>query len=236
MSDTGKKILLIAVLALAVAAFFHFDLDEKLTLENIKQSQAELNRLYEQRPLLLIGAFVAVYIPTVTLSLPGATVLALAAGAMFGALVGTVVVSFASTIGATFACAISRYLLRDWVQKRFGDRLVKINEGIRREGAFYLFSMRLIPIFPFFVINLVMGLTGMPLRTFYWVSQVGMLAGTFVFVNAGSQIAQIDSLGGILSPQLLLSFALLGVFPLAAKKGMAFYRKKTGRKPVQPPK
>jgi uncharacterized membrane protein YdjX (TVP38/TMEM64 family) len=236
MNDAAKKILLIVVLALAVAAFFYFDLDKKLTLENIKQSQAELNRLYEQRPFMLIAAFVAVYIPMVTLSLPGATVLALAAGAMFGALVGTIVVSFASTIGATFACTISRYLLRDWVQRHFGDRLVKINEGIRREGAFYLFSMRLIPIFPFFVINLVMGLTGMPLRTFYWVSQVGMLAGTFVFVNAGSQIAQIDSLGGILSPQLLLSFALLGIFPLAAKKGMAFYRKKTGRKPVQPQK
>lgn len=229
MGQLGRKLAILVALAAVALLFFHFGLHEHLTLEQIKESQAELNRLYADKPLLVIGAFVGIYIPMVTLSLPGATILALAAGAMFGALTGTVIVSFASTIGATLACAISRYILGNWVQEKFGDRLARINKGIEREGAFYLFTMRLIPIFPFFVINLVMGLTEMPLRTFYWVSQVGMLAGTFVFVNAGSQIAQIESVSGILSLDLILSFALLGLFPLIAKKAINFYRRKTGR-------
>jgi len=150
----------------------------------------------------------------------------LAGGALFGLVTGTVVVSFASTIGATIACIVSRYLLRDWVQNKFGERLTTINDGVEKEGAFYLFTLRLIPVFPFFVINLLMGLTRMRIFTFFWVSQVGMLAGTIVFVNAGKELAKIDSLKGILSPGLIISFIILGLFPITVKKIMEFYRKK----------
>ena len=154
--------------------------------------------------------------------------LTIAGGAFFGLLTGTLIVSFASAIGATVACFVSRFLLRDWVQGKFGDKIVKINEGIEREGAFYLFTLRLIPVFPFWMINLVMGLTKIPLRRFYWVSQLGMLPGTIVFVNAGRELAKIDSLRGILSPGLLISFALIGLFPIAVKKLVALYRGRRG--------
>ena len=150
----------------------------------------------------------------------------LAGGALFGLGAGTLIVSFASTIGATLACFVSRFILRDWVEGKFGDKLSVINEGIAREGAFYLFTLRLIPVFPFFVINLVMGLTRMSLRTFYWVSQLGMLAGTIVYVNAGKELGKIESVRGILSPGLIMSFILLGIFPLATKKLLAAYRAK----------
>ena len=156
--------------------------------------------------------------------LPGALVLSLLGGAVFGLLPAAVVVSFASTIGATIACFISRFILRDWVQGKYGEKLQVINDGIQREGAFYLFSMRLIPIFPFFVINLVMGLTKMPLRTFFWVSQLGMLPGTLVFINAGKELGKIESASGILSAPLLFSFILLGIFPLVAKKTLSRVR------------
>jgi uncharacterized membrane protein YdjX (TVP38/TMEM64 family) len=174
----------------------------------------------------------AVYILATSLSLPGAAVLTLAGGALFGLLVGTVVVSFASTIGATLACFVSRFVLRDWVQRRFGQRLVTVNQGVEREGSFYLFTLRLVPIFPFWIINLVMGLTRMKLSTFFWVSQVGMLPGTLVYVNAGRELGRIDSLGGILSPGLIFSFALLGIFPLATKKIMAWYRARQNKPKV----
>jgi uncharacterized membrane protein YdjX (TVP38/TMEM64 family) len=142
----------------------------------------------------------------------------LAGGALFGFFIGLAAVSFASTIGATLACFVSRYLLRGWVEEKFGDRLSAINSGIEKEGAFYLFMLRLIPVFPFFIINLLMGLTRIKLVTFYWVSQLGMLAGTAVYVNAGKEIGKIDSLSGILSPGLIISFVILGIFPLAVKK------------------
>ncbi len=171
-------------------------------------------------PAWFIGAFALVYIVSVALSVPGATVLTLAAGAIFGLVAGTVIVSFASSIGATLAFLVARYVLRDSVRTRWGARLAEIDEGVRREGAFYLFTLRLVPLVPFFVINLLMGLTGMKTRTFYGVSQLGMLAGTIVYVNAGTQIARIDSLRGILSPGLIASFVLLGLFPLLAKKGV----------------
>ena len=160
----------------------------------------------------------AIYVIVTSLSLPGAVVMTLAGGAFFGLVTGTIVVSFASTIGATLACAVSRFLLRDWVHGKFGERIARVNEGVEREGAFYLFTLRLIPVFPFWLINLAMGVTRMRLVTFYWVSQIGMLAGTVVYVNAGKELAKIDSLKGIVSPQLLGSFAILGVFPIAAKK------------------
>jgi uncharacterized membrane protein YdjX (TVP38/TMEM64 family) len=148
----------------------------------------------------------------------------LAGGALFGLWKGTVIISFASSIGATLACLMARFVLRDWVKAGFGEKLKTIDEGFEREGTFYLFTLRLIPVFPFFLINLALGLTRMPLKTFYWVSQLGMLPGTIVYVNAGTELAKIESLSGILSPRLLISFALLGIFPLTAKKAVQFYR------------
>ena len=215
--NKNKLLVLVALLA-AVAAYFLFDLDRFFSLDYIKGAQAEFAALYAARPTQVIAMFLAVYVTVTALSIPGAAVLTLLAGAVFGLLVGTVVVSFASSIGATLAMLVSRYLLRDGVKSRFGARLADIDKGVEREGAFYLFTLRLVPVFPFFVINLLMGLTKMKATTFYWVSQLGMLAGTLVFVNAGTQLARIDSLKGILSPGLLLSFVLLGLFPLVAKK------------------
>jgi pyruvate/2-oxoglutarate dehydrogenase complex dihydrolipoamide dehydrogenase (E3) component/uncharacterized membrane protein YdjX (TVP38/TMEM64 family) len=215
---SGRKLLLIAVLVALVAAFFAFDLGRFLSLEYIKQSQAGFAALYAERPTLVIGAFSVVYVVATALSIPGAAVLTLAAGAIFGLLAGTLIVSFASSIGATLAFLASRYVLRDSVQSRFGARLADIDKGIANEGAFYLFTLRLVPLFPFFLINLLMGLTRMKAWTYYWVSQLGMFAGTVVYVNAGTQLGRIDSLKGILSPGLIGSFVLLGVFPLIAKK------------------
>jgi pyruvate/2-oxoglutarate dehydrogenase complex dihydrolipoamide dehydrogenase (E3) component/uncharacterized membrane protein YdjX (TVP38/TMEM64 family) len=214
----ARKISLVAVLVLAVAAFFAFDLGRFFSLEYIKGAQAGFAELYAQRPALVIGGFFAAYVAVTALSLPGAAIMTLLAGAIFGLAVGTVVVSFASSIGATLAMLVSRYVLRDGVKARFGARLADIDKGVEREGAFYLFTLRLVPLFPFFVINLLMGLTKMKAWTFYGVSQLGMLAGTVVYVNAGTQLAKIDSLKGIVSPGLLISFVLLGVFPLIAKK------------------
>ncbi|MFI2812554.1 TVP38/TMEM64 family protein [Microbulbifer sp. YPW16] len=213
-----KKIVLIALLLLLGIGFFAFDLNQYLTLESLKQGQAQFAQWQRQSPLLVALLFAALYILVTALSLPGAAIMSLAAGALFGLLWGSVITSFASTIGATLAFLVSRYLLHDWVQARFGDRLEAIHRGMAREGAFYLFALRLVPVFPFFIINIVMGLTRIPTWTFYWVSQLGMLPATFVYVNAGTQLAQVDSPGDILSPGLVLSFVLLGVFPLLAKK------------------
>tara|TARA_R110002111_G_scaffold143696_2_gene209807 strand:- start:6625 stop:8823 length:2199 start_codon:yes stop_codon:yes gene_type:complete len=213
-----KKIILLTVIAAMVTGFFYFDLNHLLTLDGLKSGLTQFESWRVARPLLVGGAFLLLYVVVTALSLPGAAIMTLAAGALFGLMWGTVIVSFASSIGATLAFLVSRYLLSDTVQKRFGDRLKPINEGVAKDGAFYLFTLRLVPIFPFFLINLLLGLTPIRAATFYWVSQLGMLAGTLVFVNAGTQLAQLDSLSGILSPSLLLSFALLGLFPLIAKK------------------
>jgi uncharacterized membrane protein YdjX (TVP38/TMEM64 family) len=206
-----------------IAVFKLFELDRYLSLSYIKASQESFAALYARHLVQMIGIYMLIYILVTALSLPGATVLTLAGGGLFGFVVGTIVVSFASTIGATLACSVSRFLLRDWVQDKFGDKLQAINQGIENEGAFYLFTMRLIPAFPFFVINLVMGLTKMPLITVYWVSQVGMFAGTMAYVNAGKELAKIDSLSGILSPSLIISFIILGISPITFKKLMAWY-------------
>lgn len=219
-----KKAILLAMIGALIVGFFWFDLDQLLTLEGLKSGLAQFDDWRQSRPLLVGGGFLLLYVAVTALSLPGAAVMTLAAGALFGLLWGTIIVSFASSIGATLAFLVSRYLLRDSVQARFGERLKPINDGIKREGAFYLFTLRLVPVFPFFLINLLMGLTPIRAATFYWVSQVGMLAGTLVYVNAGTQLAQLDSLSGILSPALLLSFALLGVFPLIAKKVLAMIK------------
>ena len=213
-----RKLALALTAGVAVAAFFAFDLGQYLNLRTLKEQQAAIQGFQAAQPLLSSVIYFLVYVAATALSLPGAALLTLAGGAVFGLLWGTLIVSFASTIGATLAFLMSRFLLRDWVENRFGQRLTAIDQGVRREGAFYLFTLRLVPVFPFFLINLLFGLTGMKARTFYWVSQIGMLAGTVVYVNAGTQLGKLESLSGILSPALLGSFALLGIFPLIARR------------------
>ncbi len=216
-----KKLGLVVVLLALVASYFIFDLGRFFSLDFFKSQQAAIEAYRLANPWATAGIFFAVYVAVTALSFPGAAVLTLAAGAIFGLLTGLIIVSFASSIGATLAFLASRFLLRDWVQSRFGDRLKALNAGVKKDGGFYLFTLRLVPAFPFFVINLVMGLTPIRTTTFYWVSQIGMLAGTIVYVNAGTQLGQIDSLAGILSPGLIGSFVLLGIFPLIAKKIVA---------------
>ena len=223
-----KKALLVAVVIGLIVAFRASGLSQYFTLAYLKSSAEGFRALYAERKALVVLVYFLVYIAAASLSLPGAAVLTIAGGAFFGLLTGTLIVSFASATGATVACFVSRFLLRDWVQGKFGDKIVKIDEGIEREGAFYLFTLRLIPVFPFWMINLVMGLTKMPLQTFYWVSQLGMLPGTIVYVNAGRELSKIESLRGILSPSLLISFALIGLFPIAMKKLAALYRDRRG--------
>ena len=213
-----KKIALLLSLALAVGLFFAFDLGQHLNLQTLKAQQQNIESFRAAHPGVTILGYFVIYVLVAALSLPGATLLTLAGGAVFGLGWGLLIISFASTIGATLAFLIARYLLRDWVSQRFGQRLKTIDDGIAREGAFYLFTLRLVPLFPFFLINLLLGLTAMKARTFYWVSQVGMFAGTVVYVNAGTQLGRIESLAGIVSPTLLGSFALLGIFPLIARK------------------
>jgi len=208
-----KRLLLLAVIAAAIAAFFVFDLKQYLSLEFFQASRAKIDAFYAARPWQTAAAFFVVYVAVTALSLPGAAIMTLAGGAIFGLLAGTVLVSFASSIGATLAFLVSRFLLRDWVRTRLGERLKAIDDGVAREGAFYLFALRLVPLFPFWLINLAMGLTSIRTRTFYWVSQLGMLAGTVVYVYAGTQLGQFR-----ISPGLVLAFALLGIFPLVAKK------------------
>ncbi len=216
-----RKLSLVLALAALTGAFLAFDLGRYLSLDYFKSQQAVIETYRAAHPGLTAGIFLVVYTTVTALSLPWAAILTLVGGAIFGLLWGTVLVSFASTLGATLAFLAARFVLRDWVRNSFGERLRAFDTGIEREGGFYLFTLRLIPIFPFFVINLAMGLTSIHTWTFYWVSQIGMLAGTLVYVNAGTQLAQIDSLKGILSPGLLASFALLGIFPLIAQKIVA---------------
>jgi pyruvate/2-oxoglutarate dehydrogenase complex dihydrolipoamide dehydrogenase (E3) component/uncharacterized membrane protein YdjX (TVP38/TMEM64 family) len=213
------KVFVVLVLVALVAAFFVFDLRQYFSIEYFQAKRAVIDGYFQAHPLQTGLAFFLVYVAVTGLSLPGAAILTLVAGAIFGLLWGVVIVSFASSIGATLAFLASRYLLRDWVQAKFGDKLKPINEGIAREGAFYLFALRLVPAFPFFVINLVMGLTPIKTRTFYWVSQLGMLAGTIAYVYAGTQLGQFRFSAG-----LIAAFVILGVFPLAAKKVLDAYK------------
>ncbi len=213
-----RKALLLGLLVLLMAGFFIFDLGQYLSLASLKAQQASLNAQVAAHPWLAAGLFFVLYVAVTALSLPGAALMTLVAGALFGLLGGFVLVSFASTLGATLAMLISRFLLRDWVQAKFGQRLTAIDQGVAREGASYLFALRLVPVFPFFLINLAMGLTRLPVRTFWWVSQLGMLPGTLVYVNAGRELGQLDSLAGILSPGLIGAFVLLGLLPLVSRK------------------
>ncbi|HUQ29665.1 MAG TPA: FAD-dependent oxidoreductase [Usitatibacter sp.] len=213
------KLLVLALIVALVAAFFVFDLRQYISIEYFQSRREAIEGYFQSNPLQTGLAFFAVYVAVTGLSLPGAAILTLVAGAIFGLLWGVVIVSFASTLGATLAFLASRYLLRDWVQAKFGDKLKPVNEGVAREGAFYLFALRLVPAFPFFVINLVMGLTPIRTPTFYWVSQVGMLAGTIVYVYAGTQLGQFR-----ISAGLIAAFVLLGIFPLVAKKILDAYK------------
>jgi pyruvate/2-oxoglutarate dehydrogenase complex dihydrolipoamide dehydrogenase (E3) component/uncharacterized membrane protein YdjX (TVP38/TMEM64 family) len=221
---SARRFALGALIAALIVAFLLSDLHQYLNLAYLKEQRGAFQNLAGEQPLPVLGGFFALYVLITALSLPGAAIMTLAAGALFGFWVALVLVSFASSIGATLAFLAARCLFRDSVQRRFGERLKTINAGIARDGAFYLFSLRLIPLIPFFAVNLLMGLTPLNTRTFYWVSQVGMLAGTAVYVNAGTQIGQLDSLAGLLSPGLIGAFVLLGLFPWLAKGGLAVLR------------
>ena len=220
MATPSRKALWVgagAVALVAVLLYRHYDLGQLFTLDSLKASRDALSGAYQARPLTTVLAFFGVYVAVAALSLPGAAVLTLAAGAMSGLGVGFVVVSFASSVGALLAFLVARYLLRDLVQARFGKALAPVNEGMRKDGTFYLLTLRLVPVFPFWLVNLLSGLTPIGAGRFYAVSQLGMLPGTLVYVNAGTQLAAISSLRDVLSPGLLGSFVLLGIFPLVAK-------------------
>jgi uncharacterized membrane protein YdjX (TVP38/TMEM64 family) len=223
-----KKAVLALVLIGALVAYFAFDLGQYLSLENFKASQADIVAAKDASPALYIAGFFLLYVAVTGLSIPGAAIMSLVAGALFGVVVGTLIVSFASTMGATLAFLSSRYVLRDWVQGKFGERLRAVDDGLEKDGAFYLFTLRLIPVFPFFVINLLMGLTRIKTGTFFWVSQIGMLPATIVFVNAGTQISRIESTAGLLSPTLIASFVALALFPWAAKAIVAVVKRSRG--------
>jgi pyruvate/2-oxoglutarate dehydrogenase complex dihydrolipoamide dehydrogenase (E3) component/uncharacterized membrane protein YdjX (TVP38/TMEM64 family) len=231
-----RKWLLLFLVVLAIAGFFIFDLGQYLSFDFLKAQRDQLIAWRDSQPLLVAGLFFLVYVLVTALSLPGAAVMTLAVAAVFGLWWGLLLVSFASSIGATLAFLIARFLLREPVQRRYGERLKAINTGVERDGAWYLFSLRLVPIFPFFVINLVMGLTPIRTWTFYWVSQLGMLAGTLVYVNAGTRLAELESTAGILSPGLLGSFVLLGLFPLLAKRLLALLKSRRALKGWPKPK
>lgn len=221
-----KKTIIIVLIIIVVMAFYFFDLGQYINLEYLKSQKQAIQSYYAAQPFFTMALFFIAYVVMAALSLPGAAIMTLAGGAIFGLLKGTILISFASTIGATLAFLISRTLIRDYIQTKFGDSLASINEGIKKDGAFYLFTLRLVPVFPFFIVNLAMGVTPIKTSAFYWVSQLGMLAGTIVYVNAGTQLGQLESVSGILSPALIGSFVLLGVFPLVTKKIIEFVKQR----------
>lgn len=220
-----SRLILLALMLAGVAAFILLGGPEYFTLSAIKAEQAQLALWLVQNPITTFTAFFAVYVVFTALSLPAATLMTVLAGGLFGFVWGLVLVSFASTLGATLAMLAARYILRDGLQQRYAAALKKVNDGFKQEGAFYLFSLRLVPAFPFFLVNLVMGLLPISTRTYWWVSQLGMLPGTAVYVYAGTALASINSLSDIVSPPLLLAFTLLGVLPLLTKKILTHLRK-----------
>lgn len=221
----GRRWLVVACVATVAAAFFWFGGADALNLEALKNSRDSLHELYRQRPVALLAGYFVCYVAVAALNLPGAAVLSLAGSAVFGFWPGLVVVSFASSLGATAACALSRYILRGWVRTRFGAAMDKVDQGLASQGGWYLVSLRLAPVFPFFLVNMVMGLTSMPLGRFYLLSQLGMLPGTAVFVNAGTELGRLSSLRDILSPGLMGALLLLALFPVAAKWGLRRFRR-----------
>ena len=229
-----KKIFLVGFILVLVVLFFAFNLDQYMRLSFLKESREAFRALYAQHTVLVLGGFFLIYVGVTALSLPGAAVMTLAAGALFGFWTGLVLTSFASTMGGTLACIVARYLFRDWAREKLGSWLDRIDSGIRREGSFYLLTLRLIPVVPFFLINLGMALTSMRMVTFYWISQVGMLPGTAVYINAGKQLGEISSTSDIFSADLILSFVILGIFPLAVKKTVNLIRTKLGKGALTP--
>ncbi|UVW30047.1 FAD-dependent oxidoreductase [Massilia sp. H6] len=219
-----KQLIFIALLVAAIGAYFAFDLGQYFTLEFLKARQQAFQAYYDANPVRAIGVFFGLYVLVTALSLPGAALMTLAGGALFGLGAGTLIVSFASAIGATLAFFVSRYFLRDWTRQHFRSQADAIDKNVARDGAFYLLTLRLVPLFPFFLTNLVVALTSIRAWTYYWVSQLGMLPGTIAYVNAGTQLAGIDSLAGILSPAVLASFAVLGLLPIVAKFGLGMVR------------
>jgi uncharacterized membrane protein YdjX (TVP38/TMEM64 family) len=217
-----KRVAIAVAIAIAIAVFFGLGLGHYLSLENLQASRAHVVEEVQRNPVAASAAFFGLYVVVTGLSLPGAAVMTLAAGAIFGVVWGVILVSFASALGATIAFLIARSLLGDWVQKRFGQYLEPINRGFEAEGSFYLFTLRMVPLFPFFVINLLMGLTRIGVAQFYLVSQIGMLAGTVLYVFAGTQLAEIHKLGDVLSPGLIVALTLLGAFPLIAKRAIGW--------------
>jgi len=231
-----KKLLLLLVIIVLFISAFAFDLTQYLSLDVLKEKQQQLNQLFVDYPFQVFAVYFVVYVAATALSLPGATILTLGSGAIFGLGWGLLLASFASSFGAFLAFLSARFILHDWVQEKFGERLTAINRGMERDGAFYLLSLRLVPLFPFFVINLVMGLTKIKARTFYWVSQLGMLLGTAVYVNAGTQLAQISSLSDVVSADLIGAFVLLGISPLIAKAVLAVLKRRKAFKGYKKPK
>ena len=225
MDQNKIKIGLLIVIVLAIIAFFFYDIQQYTTLDYIKAKQQNILEYYKQNFFFVLVLFIFLYVLVTALSLPVATFLTLVSGALFGFSTGLIIVSFASTIGATLAFLMARFLAQNYVQKNFKNQLSKINKKFKSEGSFYLFALRLVPVFPFFIINVVMGLMTIKTWTFYWVSQLGMLPGTIVYVYAGTQLAQIETFSDITSPSMLIAFALLGLFPLIAKNFIQFIRK-----------
>jgi uncharacterized membrane protein YdjX (TVP38/TMEM64 family) len=219
-----KKLLIVAAVLIVAVIFYSSGVGDYLTLSYLKSAHTDAVAYVTANPLSASAVFFGLYVLVTALSLPGAALMTVAAGAVFGLIWGLAMVSFASTMGATAAMLISRTLLGDWVQQRFTGQLSSVNEGLQRDGTFYLFSIRMVPLFPFFIVNLVMGLTRISAWQFYWVSQVGMFAGTVVFVFAGTQLAGISSLGDVLSPGLIAALSLLGLFPLLARKSIGWLR------------
>ncbi len=224
MKNNGLRFLLLFLVALLLFSFNYFDLGNYVSLQEM-QKQKDAFQLYtDKHPALAMGGYLAIYIAFATFALPGAIFITLLGGALFGVVVGTVLVSFGSSLGALLAFLLSRYLFRSVIQERFGKYLKPINEGMQNEGGLYLFSLRLVPLFPFFAINLVMGLTPIKAWAFYWVSQLGMFPATILYVNAGTQLSTLQSVSGLLSPSIIASFVVLGIFPLVAKKAIAYFK------------
>lgn len=229
---TAQKIIIIALILAIVFICWLANIGHYLNLAFIQQNLATFKTFYAEHTLLTLLGFFMAYVVIIALSIPGAVLMTLLAGALFGITIGTVLVSFASNLGAMLAFLTSRYLLRETVQRRFGRFFDTINTGIERDGSFYLFTLRLVPAFPFFAINLLMGLTKIRTWTFYWVSQIGMLAGTIVYINAGRALGSLNHIGEIATPSILLSFALLGIFPWIVKALLKRYRPTTESKTI----
>ena len=222
----GLKFIILIMVSILILLFFMLGLDRYFSFEYLKNTLDDIKFYHDHHKAMTMTAYMGIYILVTALSLPGAVIMTLAGGAVFGLFYGTLLVSFSSTMGATLAFLFSRYLFKDWVQQKFGTKLAAINRGVEKEGGFYLFTLRLVPVFPFFLINLAMGVTPIRTRVFYLISQAGMLPGTLVYINAGTELGKIESASGILSPELILSFALLGIFPLMAKGFTGFIRRK----------